>query len=358
LFDALLPRPVSHYHREMRTIWLLLAGAVLANAQWVKQESGTTASLRGISAVSDTVVWASGSNGTALRTTDGGKIWQAIKVPGAEALDFRAIRAFDGQAAFVMSVGSGDSSRIYKTSDGGGHWELVLQNKDPKGFFDAIAFWDRPRGIVMGDPVDGHIFVATTADGGMTWLPVDAAGIPAARAGEGAFAASGTCLAVGAGGLAWIATGGTGGGRVYKSSDWGLNWKAVETPIRHDGDASGIFSIAFRDAKHGVAVGGNYSKPAEDTDNSALTDDGGVTWRKAPSTPKGYRSAVAYIPGTDDIIATGTTGTDLSKDGGTSWVHVSGEAFNAMSFTGKTGWAVGPKGSIGGYSPTILSMIR
>jgi photosystem II stability/assembly factor-like uncharacterized protein len=250
-----------------------------------------------------------------------------------------------------MSVGSGESSRIYKTVDGGLHWDIVLQNKDAKGFFDAIAFWDRRRGILAGDPVDGHIFVATTADGGRSWHPVNASGIPPARAGEGAFAASGTCLVVGGDGLAWIATGGTGGGRVYRSSDWGRHWTAAETPIRHDSDASGIFSLAFRDAKHGVAVGGNYAKPAEDADNVALTDDGGLTWRKTASRPRGYRSAVAYIPGTLDLIATGTSGIDVSKDQGVSWTYASGAPFNAMSFAdAKSGWAVGPKGAVARYS--------
>jgi photosystem II stability/assembly factor-like uncharacterized protein len=336
----------------MRAFLFLLLGGTLAQAQWTPQTSGTTASLRGISAVSGSVAWASGSGGTVLRTTDQGKTWQLIKVPQGEALDFRAIRAFDENTAFVMSVGSGESSRVYKTADGGAHWHLSLQNKDPKGFFDAIAFWNPKQGVIMGDPVDGHIYVATTKDGGETWQPVEAANIPAARPGEGAFAASGTCLVTRSGGLAWIATGGTGGARVYRSTDWGRTWKAVETSIRHDGDASGIFSLAFCDANHGVAVGGNYSKPAEDTDTVALTEDGGVSWSAPTARPKGYRSAVACVPRSmNGLIATGTTGTDVSKDGGASWIHLSDEPFNAMSFAGSGyGWAVGPKGAIARFS--------
>jgi photosystem II stability/assembly factor-like uncharacterized protein len=345
------------YHRLMRTFLFLLLGGALAQAQWTPQTSGTTASLRGISAVSGSVAWASGSGGTVLRTTDQGKTWQLIavpqskvpqaKVPQTEALDFRAIRAFDENTAFVMSVGSGESSRIYKTADGGAHWDLSLQNKDPKGFFDAIAFWNPNQGVIMGDPVDGHIYVATTKDGGESWQPVDAANLPAARPGEGAFAASGTCLVTRPDGLAWIATGGTGGARVYRSTDWGHTWKAVETSIRHDGDASGIFSLAFCDTKHGIAVGGNYSKPVEDTENVALTEDSGVSWSAPTARPKGYRSGVACVPGANEWIATGTTGTDVSKDGGASWIHLSDEPFNAMSFAGSGyGWAVGPKGAI------------
>ena len=116
--------------------------------------------------MSSAVAWASGSKGTVLRTVDGGSTWESHAVTGGEALDFRAIRAFSPDSAFVMSVGSGQLSRIYKTTDAGGHWTLVLQNPEEKGFFDAIAFWDTRRGLVMGDQVNGRIYVALTSDGG------------------------------------------------------------------------------------------------------------------------------------------------------------------------------------------------
>ena len=119
------------------------------------QESGTTASLRGVSAVNAMVAWASGSSGTFLRTADGGAHWKAGKSAGASDLDFRAIRAIDENVAVMLSIGAGEKSRVYKTGDGGEHWNLMYTNPDPKGFFDAIAYWDDAHGILLGDPVEG-----------------------------------------------------------------------------------------------------------------------------------------------------------------------------------------------------------
>ena len=147
---------------------LLFATAACAQT-WVAQPSETSASLRGVSAVNDKVVWASGTGGVWLRTTDGGAAWSASKVPGAEELDFRDVHGVDEFTAYLLSSGAGDKSRIYKTEDGGAHWQLQFTNPDPQGFFDAFAFWDARHGIVVGDPVDGHFVVLTTVDGGVHW---------------------------------------------------------------------------------------------------------------------------------------------------------------------------------------------
>src|SRR5260370_37556648 len=102
--------------------WVLLI-LLAANAQWAPQSSGTTASFRGISAPSDNVVWASGTQGTFVKTLDGGVTWQAGAVDGAGKLDFRAVHAFDARNAYLMSAGSGRQSRIYRTTDGGTRWQ-------------------------------------------------------------------------------------------------------------------------------------------------------------------------------------------------------------------------------------------
>ncbi|MEO8027839.1 MAG: hypothetical protein ABI823_15250 [Bryobacteraceae bacterium] len=324
--------------------------ATLLSAQWTPQNSGTTASLRGVSAVDGNAAWASGTKGTYLRTVDGGAIWKAGQVDGAADIDFRDIHAVDDRIAYLMSAGPGRASRIYKTIDGGGSWRLQYENTQEKGFFDSIAFWNPKRGIVLGDPVDGKFVLLTTRDGGRHWTPVE--GAPAAREGEAAFAASGTCIVTGRGGRAWIATGGTGGGRILRSTDYGRTWQASETPIRHEGNASGIFSVAFLDGREGIAVGGNYEHPAEGRDNIAISHDGGKTWNTPSGThPGGFRSAVAFLPGSHRAIATGTSGTSFSDEASAGWTDGDATGYNALSFAASSvGWAVGPKGVIGRYS--------
>lgn len=256
--------------------------------------------MRGVSAVSREVAWASGTHGTYLRTTDGGRTWTPAQVPGAEMLDFRAVVAFSADQAFLMSAGPGAQSRIYHTSDAGNHWQLQFTNTNPKGFFDSMVFWDEKHGVVLGDPIadeSGALkFEVLLTEDGQNWREIPPARLPAAKAGEGAFAASNTCLAIVPGGLdenLWFATGGKTA-RVFHSGDRGQSWDVVDTPMVHGSDSAGIFSIAFRDAMHGVIAGGDYKHPNDDGPNLAFTDDGGKTWTISPLHPLAYFSAVAY----------------------------------------------------------------
>ena len=311
--------------------------AVFASAQtWTVQPVATTASLRGIHAVNGKIAWASGTAGTVLRTVDAGVHWSVMNVPGADELDFRDVHAVDKRTAYVLSSGTGVKSKIYKTTDAGSHWNLLFTNEDAKGFFDAFAFWDAKHGVLVGDPVGGHFVILTTKDGGATWIKRNT---PAALEGEGAFAASGTCIAVRGAKEVWFAT---GGARVFHSLDGGENWTVAPTPIRHDGAAAGIFSLAFSNDGHGVAVGGDYSKPSESQGNVAVTADWGASWTEPAGRPDGFRSAVEYVAKEKAWIAVGTGGSDISRDGGSSWVRVDSGVYNAVSYP----WAVGPKGQM------------
>src|SRR5271163_4495136 len=218
----------------MKPVLYLILTAIAYAQSWTPQLSGTNASLRAVSAVSATVIWASGSGGTFLRTTDGGAHWRAGKLPGAADLDFRAIRAIDDQTAYLLSIGTGEKSRVYKTTDAGERWNLLYTNPDPKGFFDAIASWDATHGILLGDPVDGRFVVFTTDDGGVTWKRQKT---PAALTNEGAFAASNSCMHVRGTREVWFGTGGPGGARVFHSTDGGQTWSVAKTPVRNDGSS-------------------------------------------------------------------------------------------------------------------------
>ena len=426
--------------RFLVAIFLLATAAAQSGPRI--QFSHTTEALRGVSAVSRRVAWASGTHGTYLRTVDGGEVWTPAQVPDANSLDFRAVVAFSPDEAFLMSAGPGDQSRIYHTLDGGQHWNLQFTNTNPQGFFDSMAFWDPKHGIVVGDPVpdqSGKLkFELLMTDDGQTWHPIPPAQLPDAVEGEGAFAASNTCIAIvhsvhtgstatvsfpapapnsvilsgaatseaesrrsrriptlltsatvqqgilstailadnsetsihadrsittegsdsdkaatpagssapstsvdrsvsedlsgsedlstsehpstledpattveerrfsaasapeekGASAPApdpniWFATGGKLA-RVFHSPDRGKTWQVFDTPIIHGPDSAGIFSIAFRDAQHGVIAGGDYKKPREDGPNLAFTNDGGQTWTLSDIHPQAYFSAVTY----------------------------------------------------------------
>jgi photosystem II stability/assembly factor-like uncharacterized protein len=345
------------------TMTLLLCASG-AQAQWVAQTSGTGVRLRGVSAVSRRVAWVSGANGTYARTTDGGLSWRAGQVPGAAELDFRDVDAFDAETAYLLAIGEGERSRIYKTTDGGRTWALQFQNRRPAAFFDCMAFWDRARGLAVSDPVGGRFLVVRTLDGGRTWDEIDTAGMPPALEGEGGFAASGTCVAVGDAGRAWFGTGGPAGPRVFRSADGGRTWAAAPAPLAA-GKAAGVFSLSFWDSLRGAAAGGDYTKEREALGSAALTFDGGRTWRAvgAAARPRGYRSALAHVPVTrgPTLLAVGPSGSDFSTDGGRSWKALGEEGFHALSVAprGEAAWAVGEGGRVARLdSPSRLGRRR
>ncbi len=333
--------------RNMK-IFILLSTIILfaanAEAQWQKQSVNTKASLRGLSVVNQNVIWASGTSGTYLRTIDGGKNWKVGKVPDADKLDFRDVEAFDANTAYLLSIGNGESSRIYKTIDGGVTWKLQFKNTNEKAFFDALAFWDKNNGIAMSDPVDDKYVLISTDDGGQNWKPVSTDKMPNAKQGEAAFAASGTCLLTYGTSDVYLVSGGNDA-RVFRSNNRGLSWFVADTPIVKGTAGSGIFSIAMQDKMRGAIVGGNYEKPSDITNNLAFTNDGGKSWILGKGL-NGYRSGVAFID-KKNLIAVGSSGSDVSKDAGKTWKNIDKENYNAVSAKGKNAiWAVGANGLV------------
>ncbi len=335
------------------------AAAPIAPPHWDLQPSGTVARLRAVSAVDARVAWASGSGGVVIRTVDGGRTWAICGPVEAAGLDFRDIEAFDAETAVVLSIGPGDRSRIYRTADGGATWSLQFANADPRAFYDAMAFWDRRHGVAVGDPVDGRFTVLRTDNGGGSWSQTPAQNRPVALPGEGMFAASGTCLIARGDAEAWFATGGADRARVFRTRDGGSTWSVTDTPIAAGGASAGIFSLAFLDSQHGMAVGGDYRREQASGRNVARTGDGGRSWTTVGTSPlRGFRSGVVYVPRPTGllVVAVGPSGGDYSHDGGATWSPTGDDGFHAVSVspTGDAVWAVGERGRVGrlaGYWP-------
>ena len=328
------------------TLFLLVFAfaALIADAQWIKQTIDTKASLRGLSVVSEKIIWASGTGGTFLKTVDGGKTWTIGKVPDAEKLDFRDVEAFDADTAYLLSIGEGENSRIYKTLDGGQSWKLQFKNTNKKAFFDAFAFWDKNNGIAMSDPVDGKYLLISTSDGGRSWKVLDSGKMPSAKEGEAAFAASGTCLITRGKTDVFLVSGGNDA-RVFRSKNRGLSWSVFDTPIVKGTAGSGIFSIAMQNKTRGVIVGGNYEKPNEINNNLAFTKDGGKSWNLSKGL-NGYRSGATFVD-QNTLIAVGSSGSDISFDAGKSWKNIDKGNYNAVSAQRKNAiWAVGANGLV------------
>ena len=364
----------------MRATLLLttLALATAAHAQWQIQDANTTASLRGIDSVGNGIAWASGTEGTVLRTEDNGKTWQHCAIPpDAEKLDFRGIQAFDSKTAIVMSSGKGDLSRLYKTTDGCQTWKLIFTNPDKDGFWDALIFEDETSGFLLGDPVHGSFYLSETTDGGKTWIQKHNQGLDADASRQGAFAASNTSMSV-MHRLPTFGSGGVGGAFVYRlvasmicegdcpkedPSKYGSTdlWSSVPVPLGSRTEASGLFSLALLPTTElGVAVGGDYLKPNASTGTAAFTQDEGHSWTASTTPPHGYRSAVAYDTSTKTWITVGPNGTDVSTNNGRKWRALipssidapdADKNWNALSLP----FVVGPHGRIGILRDGVLA---
>ena len=318
--------------------------------KWQPQNSGLTASCRGLSAVSDRIVWVSGSQSSYASTTDGGTTWVADTVKSGLSLDFRDVEAIDANTAYLMGAGPGERSRIYKTVDGGKTWTLQFTNPYPEGFFNGMAFWDADNGIAVSDPVGGKLLLMKTTNGGKEWSRIPPENLPPILEGEYGFAASGTGIAVFGDEHVWIATGGAAA-RVFRSADRGSTWRVTQTPIVSGTPSSGIFSIAFRDAQNGLVVGGDYQNPRFANGNVARTTDGGASWTLIAE-PKSvaFKSCAAYVPNSKSsvLVTLGTSGSNYSTDDGLTWVRLDSLGYNTLSLSpsGKVGWAAGAEGRI------------
>jgi hypothetical protein len=385
---------------QLRLLLLaLLFAAPAARAQFDIEESHTTASLRGIHNVGAGVAWASGTNGTVLRTEDGGYLWQTCTIPpGAEKLDFRGIQAFDADTAIVMSSGPGDQSRLYKTTDGCQTWKLLFTNPDKDGFFDALSLnapkrdaLGRPLksshgwGYLLGDPVEGTFRLFSTMDGGETWHQRLATERGSKKEGckiddfkskkdEAAFAASNQSLLALNGNYLLFVTGGSETRLLYNdvfSLDGSLCHESIrilKLPLASGKPSSGAFAAAatpdYKDRGNRpdklVIVGGDYSDSGNEAGTATTIFGVGIPFRQsataAKNPPHGYRSSVAYDPDQKLWITVGPNGTDISRDDGKNWAPLKPSGYdppdadknwNALSLP----FVVGPHGRIGRLRP-------
>ena len=328
--------------------FLYLLGHSLVVSQFLSLtslDSGVNASFRGLSVVNNSVVWVSGTGGTVLRTVDGGANWENVSVPNMGKTDFRDVEGFDKNTAIVMGIAS--PARFYKTTDRGQNWKLVYFDDREEVFFDGMSFWNKRNGIAFSDPLNGRHLLIRTTDGGDTWEEIPADGIPEKLDPEFGFAASGTGMPVKGRNTVWLGMGGIKS-RVFKSENGGLNWSVAETPVVHGGQSTGIYSVAFKNKKVGIAVGGDYMNQAIQN-TMAHTQDGGITWHLPEKQTHQYRECVAHYRG-NTFFAVGPSGFDRTTDNGKNWAPHYWEVkdLTALAFAkgSRGGFAVGKGGQI------------
>jgi len=301
--------------------------------------SGTKTSIRGLSVVDDRIIWVSGSNGTIGRSVDSGNTFQWMTVKGFEKSDFRDIEAFNETSAVIMSVA--EPAYILRTADAGTTWKVVYENTTKGMFLDAMEFWNEQSGIVIGDPIDGKFFIARTFDGGMSWRNIPPQNYPVADSGEACFASSGTNVRKLNNGEAVFISGGL-------HSNLFIRDKKIALPILQGKESTGANSIAVKNSKKMIVVGGDFNTKDSITKNCFITKNSGKTWTAPATAPHGYRSCVEYLD-KNKWISCGLNGIDFSADEGNNWNWISKESFHVCrkAKKGKTVFFAGGNGKIG-----------
>ena len=296
--------------------------------------SGNKISIRGLSVVNDNIIWASGSKGSVAKSVDAGKTWEWMTVKNFEERDFRDIEAFDDHTAIIMAIS--EPANILKTIDGGESWKVVFTDTTKGMFLDAMDFYDKDHGIVVGDPVNDTVFLAVTNNNGNNWKPLTQTRI---KASEGFFASSGTNIHYAADGSFMIVSGG-------KKSRLMSSNQPIAIEMIQGKESTGANSIAVR-GNHAVIVGGDFSNDKDTTQNCLLSVDNHHGWIHPFAPPHGYRSCVEYITG-DRLVTCGTSGIDVSADGGMTWKLISGESFHVCrkAKKGKAVFLAGSNGKI------------
>jgi photosystem II stability/assembly factor-like uncharacterized protein len=352
-------------------VFLLAAFSTFSLAQAVHQpkltpqNSGTNQLLIAVSPVNSRVVWAAGTGGTYVVTTDGGAHWKSAVVPGAESLQFRDVQAFSDKVAYLLSIGNNTTDfKIYKTVDGGATWTIEFTNETTNAFYDCFAFWTPRRGLAHSDSVNG-VFPELRTTNGTTWESI-AGNMPPALPGEASFSASGTCITTQGGQNAWVATGGSDTARILATRDGGDTWNAYDTPLVSS-PSGGAVSVAFRNPWNGMVGGGDLGTNA--SADAATSNDGGMTWTLTTKPPvQGTIFCLSYVHGTgggdaqgDDeqfdrtVVITAETAPDFDS-GSAAWTPNEGltwyalpqvSGYWAVAFaTPKAGWFVGNNGQI------------
>ncbi len=307
--------------------------------------SNAEASFRGISALSDTLCWFSGSAGSVYRIEGSEPKVLNCSPKNYRDFDFRDIYAFDAKRAVVLAAGL--PAVILLTEDGGQSWQEVYRNERKGIFFDALDFWDEKRGIAFGDAIGRNLQIIKTEDAGLTWQAIDSNLIPPAHNEQGGFAASGTALKTFGSGQVIIGLGGQEA-TVYKSENYGKSWNRQFAPIDQGEPSKGIFSFSFINEKRILVAGGDYQGDSLSHDCISISENGGYSWKVANESRislKGkYLSNIIAID-EQEWFAHSRYGAYFTKDAGRSWHPFPLNYFSA-SLGEKFIWLAGPKGSL------------
>lgn len=282
---------------------------------WSAQTSGTRSELGRVMFVNDRVGWVSGSNGLVLRTSDGGSTWHSASV-GADVSTY-SLQAVDENTAWVNTF-----SVSYLTTDGGNHWQRVLP---PAG--SVSLHQSSPNTLWSTVFNSGSTSLLRSLDAGSSWQQV---ALPALAQG---FTRSAISLRFGdaqRGVVKFFEFGLDTASQTFITREFTLltqDGGATWSPLTRPPNVS-----AFADLEHEfTADGAIFVRNNYGTSTIDYTSDGGTTWRTMPRPAANGASSSSYVPyaASHVLLRNGDGRTYLTADACTNWAELSfGGAIN------------------------------
>ncbi|RJP72556.1 MAG: hypothetical protein C4539_03400, partial [Ignavibacteriales bacterium] len=332
-------------------------GWIVKGSLWEQLSSGITNDINKIFSIDENNLFATADLGKIYKTTDGGKNWVILSVPGNNTIvDIQFFNLLNG-------VAISDDGYFFKTTNGGNNWTSQFISDPSFDNLTSLCFVDNNNGWIASDFNLYH-----TTDGGTNWTPTSPGfsltSVFFTDINHGTFVETdGDIYRTTNAGTSWQSQKKNiplnsvyftdlnngwicgWGGKIFKTTDGGETWIEKQT-----GTFSTLYSISFSDNNTGYAVG---------TSGSILyTSNGGVDWVLQSS---GITDAlfgvvcinnqVSFAVGPDGMILKTTTGfISKTTDSGNNWSNLENptkQNMYSISFVDvNNGWAVGSGGTI------------
>ncbi len=329
--NILIGREIINYSLIIITlIFILSCGDKKVTPKVTQLKSNTDALIIGLQSFNDSIVWASGTYSTLLKSSNAGVDWKVFTYPEVDSLQFRDVHPISDKEAIVLSAGEGRLSQIFYFHEESG-WRKVFQMKNNQGFIDAVQFWRNGQGLVYGDATDSLAYILKTTDFGRSWDRIPTA--PLANEGEGGFASSGSNILTGEEGKAWIATGANGSARVFYTADYGRSWGIKNTPMI-TGEFAGLTAIKRSNDKLWI-TGGDLAITDQQLENVYYSEDNGENWEALPNHQtlgSFYGMAVTNYLDNEFVLVCGPKGAEIWLGDQQKWKTLSEEDIWTTTF--------------------------